>query len=195
MTAGQTTCVVFTSACLVVTTASCSDRSAKNTSAKAPVTVTPAVQLRPAPPPAQPKPATTKASSHPIRATETALAPPYTSTTRSGIYTAAEAREGRDLYLGFCASCHAASTHTGPVFRQHWAGRPLADLFNFMRTNMPKNDPGSLDEYQYGVLLAYILQLNEMPAGKTPLASDSTDLTKIRIDTARSVRRTGPMQP
>jgi mono/diheme cytochrome c family protein len=113
------------------------------------------------------------------------LTSPFMRSTLSGVYTSAEAREGRDLYLGFCASCHAAVSHTGPAFRQKWAGRPLSDLFMFMRTNMPKNDPASLDDQQYGVLLAYMLQMNKMPAGKTPLSPDSADLAKIRIDTVR----------
>ena len=105
------------------------------------------------------------------------------------MYTAAEAREGRDLYLGFCASCHAAESHTGPAFRHKWASRPLSALFGFMRANMPKNDPASLDDDQYGVLLAYMLQMNKMPAGKTPLSPDSADLAKIRIDTIRTFKR------
>jgi mono/diheme cytochrome c family protein len=111
------------------------------------------------------------------------LTPPFAQSTLSGVYTAAEARDGRDLYLGFCASCHAAVSHTGPAFRLKWAGRPLSELFDFMRTNMPKNDPASLDDQQYGVLLAYMLQMNKMPAGKTPLSPDPADLAKIRIDT------------
>ena len=82
-----------------------------------------------------------------------------------------------------CVSCHAASTHTSPQFRAKWAGRPLSDLFNYMRTSMPQNNPASLDYSQYGVILAYILQLNKNPAGQTPLSPDPDDLAKIRIDT------------
>ena len=88
---------------------------------------------------------------------------------------------------GYCVNCHTAATHTGPAFRLKWAGRPLSDLFSYVHTNMPKNDPASLDDSQYGVLLAYILQMNRMPAGKTPLSPDSTALAKIRIDTIRTV--------
>ena len=113
------------------------------------------------------------------------LKAPFTQSTLNGVYTKDEAKEGAGLYMGFCASCHAAVTHTGPVFRQHWAGKPLMELYNFMHTNMPKNDPGSLDDYQYGVLLAYILQMNGMPSGKSPIMGDSVDLTKIRMDTIR----------
>jgi len=116
------------------------------------------------------------------------LPPGFALSTLSGVYTATEAREGRDMYLGLCASCHTAMSHTGPPFRQKWAGRPLAELFTYMRTMMPKNDPASLDDYSYGVLLAYMLQLNGMPPGKAPLSTDSTTLAKIVIDTVRTVR-------
>ena len=78
------------------------------------------------------------------------------------------------------------SNKSEPEFRKKWAGRPLADLYDFMHTNMPKNDPASLDDYQYGVLLAYMLQMNKMPAGKSPIMGDSVDLAKIRIDTVRN---------
>jgi mono/diheme cytochrome c family protein len=121
--------------------------------------------------------------------TQSLVVPPlgaFARSTLSGVYTADDARAGRDMYLGLCAGCHTAISHTGPDFRRKWAGRPLADLFSFMRINMPKNDPASLGDEDYGVLLAYILQLNKMPAGKTPLSTDSLDLAKIRIDTIRT---------
>ena len=93
------------------------------------------------------------------------------------------------MYAGLCASCHTAASHTGPPFRRKWAGRPLAELFTYMRTMMPKNDPASLADEDYAVLLAYMLQMNRMPAGKATLSTDSTELAKIRIDTAKVVRK------
>jgi S-disulfanyl-L-cysteine oxidoreductase SoxD len=172
------------SALLAATAASCSDRPAEKTPA------------RPAPPQPLPAPVTPPPVVPPIKA-EVApkavlngpLRPPFTQTTLSGIYTTDEAKEGNVLYLGFCASCHQAISHTGPAFRQKWAGRPLSDLYDFMRVNMPKNDPGTLSEYQYGVLLAYMLQMNKMPAGKAPIMGEKVDLTTIRIDTVRNPGR------
>ena len=134
------------------------------------------------------KPASKSGASKPTAPTKTAApSAPRPKTTLSGIYTLEEARAGKEMYAGLCAGCHTAISHTGPTFRQHWAGRPLSDLFTFMRTMMPKNDPGSLAEEDYGVLLAYMLQLNRMPAGKTYLSTDTAVLAKIRIDTLRAV--------
>ena len=96
---------------------------------------------------------------------------------------------GKEMYAGLCASCHQAVTHTGPGFRKKWAGRPLSELYTFMKTMMPKNEPGSLADEDYGVLLAYMLQMNQMPAGNTYLSTDTLELRKIRIDTARAVKK------
>ena len=106
---------------------------------------------------------------------------PAGKTTLSGIYTADEAKAGREMYAGLCASCHTAASHTGATFRKKWSGRPLSEIYTFMRTMMPKNDPGSLGEEDYEVLLAYLLQMNKMPAGKTYLSTDTLELRKIRI--------------
>jgi mono/diheme cytochrome c family protein len=113
--------------------------------------------------------------------------PPGARTTLSGVYTAEEASAGKEMYSGLCAGCHTAASHTGPTFKKKWTGRQLSDLFTFMRTMMPKNDPASLSDEDYGVLLAYMLQMNRMPAGRAYLSTDTTELAKIWIDTARAV--------
>src|SRR5213075_2000657 len=67
-----------------------------------------------------------------------------TLTTKRGVYTFEQSNRGRDVYAGNCRSCHTPETHTGPVFTAIWDGRPLADLYTFIRDRMPKNDPGAL---------------------------------------------------
>lgn len=102
--------------------------------------------------------------------------------TQSGVYTAEQAARGQDVYATLCTGCHTAATHTGVAF-QHWDGHALSDLFGYMSTNMPKNEPGSLAPEQYADVLAYMLKLNQMPAGKVELPTDTTVLATIRIDT------------
>jgi S-disulfanyl-L-cysteine oxidoreductase SoxD len=53
---------------------------------------------------------------------------------------------------------------------------------------MPKNEPGSLAPEEYADVLAYLLQLNGMPAGERDLPADSTALKRIRIDTVKIQR-------
>jgi hypothetical protein len=104
--------------------------------------------------------------------------------TKMGVYTREQWVRGRDVYAGMCASCHPAVTHVGPVFTALWAGKPLAELFGFIRERMPKNDPGSLSVDEYVDVLSYMLRLNGMPVGYDKLPSDSLALTKIRIDSS-----------
>jgi mono/diheme cytochrome c family protein len=103
-------------------------------------------------------------------------------TTADGVYTAAQAKSGGDLYTMLCQSCHAAITHTGTPFRAKWVGRTLADLYTYIREEMPKTEPGSLSEEEYTLVLAYILRMNGMPAGRRALDPADGSMTRIRID-------------
>lgn len=101
-----------------------------------------------------------------------------------GVYTREQWQRGRDVYAGMCAGCHPAATHVGPVFNTRWAGKRVAELFGFVKEQMPKNDPGSLSWEQYVDAIAYIFRLNGMPVGLDELPADSLALTSIRIDSS-----------
>src|SRR5687768_10308805 len=100
----------------------------------------------------------------------------------SGVYTAAQARAGEEAYASMCTGCHTPASHTGGVFADTWAGRPVSELYGFIRAAMPKTEPGSLTSAEYAAIVAYILKLNGMPAGKQALPADSAALERIRID-------------
>ena len=117
-------------------------------------------------------------------------APPTTST-RAGVYTAAQADRGRVTYAGMCHSCHTPASHTGATFAKLWVGRTLADLFGYMSVQMPKNDPGSLSPDQYADVMAYLLKMNKLPAGKSELPADSAALAMIRIETMKKAPARG----
>ena len=102
--------------------------------------------------------------------------------TSTGVYTAAQARMGEDVYAGMCTGCHTTASHTGDVFSNAWAGRPLSELYVFIKGAMPKTEPGSLAPDEYAAIVAYLLKLNGMPAGKDKLPADSAALDRIRID-------------
>jgi mono/diheme cytochrome c family protein len=103
-------------------------------------------------------------------------------TTRSGVYTAAQASRGGAIYALSCASCHSAATHASPTFVARWTGHSLAELFQYMNEEMPKENPGSLSPREYTLVLAYLLKMNGMPAGKTDLPTTTAELEKIRIE-------------
>jgi mono/diheme cytochrome c family protein len=103
---------------------------------------------------------------------------------RAAVYTAEQAARGKDVYAGMCMSCHAGmGNHTGPVFRARWGGHDIEELYGFISDNMPKNDPGTLSPEEYASVVAYLLQLNGMPAGPTPLPTDTLVLKTMTIDT------------
>ena len=131
-----------------------------------------------------------KSSSTKTAAAKTKTAPPPSKSTLSGVYTLEEATAGKDLYAPLCASCHLTmNIHNAPEFRRKWTGKPLSELFALMRSTMPKNDPGSLADEDYAVLLAYMLQMNKMPSGKEYLSTDPKELSKIKFDTVRTIKK------
>ncbi len=115
-----------------------------------------------------------------------------TRTSMDGIYTAAQATRGGDVFATYCRSCHAPTFHTGATFRAKWFGKPLSDLFGYLRREMPKSDPGSMSDEEYALALAYLLRMNGMPAGARTLASDSAALHRIRLDSVGTTPTTQP---
>lgn len=102
-------------------------------------------------------------------------------TTKARVYSAAQATRGEDLYMSMCVSCHPPATYTGAVFRS-WQGRNLNELLEFLQEKMPKNDPGSMEAKEYADVMAYLLKLNKMPAGRVDLPVDAKVLRGINID-------------
>ncbi|MHB8390648.1 MAG: c-type cytochrome [Acidobacteriaceae bacterium] len=113
-----------------------------------------------------------------------------TASTRDGVYTAEQAQQGKTLYTQLCIECHGASLEgmgqnpslTGDDFLNNWQGQTLADLFTRIRTTMPALKPGSLTPAETALLVAYILDANTFPSGKTVLPADPVPLKAIHID-------------
>ena len=106
---------------------------------------------------------------------------PKVVTTASGVYTTAQAKRGEEVYYSICVSCHPKGTYTAPVFREKWNGHLLAELFAFVSTQMPKEQPGTLEPGDYADVIAYLLKINGAPAGKAELPADEKALKWIRI--------------
>ena len=103
----------------------------------------------------------------------------------AGVYTVAQASQGEENYGMMCLGCHTQAAHMGDVFISNWLGRPVSDFYAFISSAMPKNEPGSLTPQEYASIVAYILRLNGMPAGREPLPSDTAALAKIRFDSPK----------
>lgn len=115
--------------------------------------------------------------------------------TLSGVYTTEQAARGKDVYAGNCRSCHTPMSHTGEMFATWWRGKQLSDLFTFVSTQMPKNDPGSLSAGDAADVVAYLLQMNAMPPGKTEIYPDADSLRKYRIQTRSQDSSTAKRSP
>ncbi len=99
----------------------------------------------------------------------------------AGVYTKAQADEGRTLYDLECALCHGPREFFGPVFQRRWLTPPVSGLFAHIMNTMPQDAPGSLEPAQVSALVAYILELNGQPAGPTPLPTEMEKLAQIRV--------------
>jgi mono/diheme cytochrome c family protein len=103
-------------------------------------------------------------------------------TTLSGVYTAEQAARGSNVYAGQCRACHTPQSHTGAAFETLWGGKPLSELFVFIGSRMPLNDPGSLAPEDVADVVAYLLELNAMPAGKRELYPHADSLKQYRVE-------------
>lgn len=110
--------------------------------------------------------------------------------TADGVYTSAQADAGFTLFVEACQNCHAPTQHALPPFRARWLGRSLGDLFGYLRREMPQTDPGTLSNEEYAMLVAYVLRINGLPAGREPLRGDSAALASIRFDSVALTGRT-----
>jgi mono/diheme cytochrome c family protein len=104
----------------------------------------------------------------------TALAQAQT-TVLDGVYTHAQAERGEGVYSTSCIGCHEGQDADGPElmgkqFLDRWREDKLESLFTFIKTTMPGNAPGSLDERSIADVIAFILEANGLPAGERELS-------------------------
>src|SRR5579871_1040235 len=110
-----------------------------------------------------------------------------------GVFSQDQAKEGQPLYNENCSSCNGdnllgqdvAPALTGGEFLSNWDGLTLGDLFERIRTTMPANRPGSLSREKNAAILAYILNVNQFPAGKTMLSGQKEVLDEIKISASK----------
>jgi mono/diheme cytochrome c family protein len=103
--------------------------------------------------------------------------------TTGGVYTKAQATQGKALYEVECLVCHGPREFMGTVFERRWLTPPVSGIFAHIMNTMPQDAPGSLAPEQVARLVAYILELNGQPAGPTPLPVEMQKLAQIRVVT------------
>ena len=105
-----------------------------------------------------------------------------------GVYTDVQAKAGESTFQSYCLECHGedlagreqAPALAGPPFLEKWNKATLKKLMDTLEA-MPPDNPKSLTAKQYIEVLAYILNANEFPVGKTALPEDRSVLSTIQI--------------
>lgn len=109
-------------------------------------------------------------------------------------FTSAQAGPGSLVYAQTCAQCHGTNLRgqsgpalTGPSFNQ--AYKTPSALYDFIRTQMPYNAPGSLSTTQYQQVTAFLLARNGRLGGTVTGKAGATSGTPAPA--ARGGRVTG----
>ncbi len=104
------------------------------------------------------------------------------TTVLDSVFTVEQVQRGIKLYELHCAECHMPEQFTMDIFINTWNGRYLFEIYELIRTTMPYENPGRLSKKEVANVLAYILSLNDLQAGKSDLPTNSTTLKQIRIE-------------
>jgi mono/diheme cytochrome c family protein len=111
-------------------------------------------------------------------------------TTAQGAYTETQALRGLTLFRENCVQCHGPEMDGagffipaigGREFARYWKGRPIYDVFAYVKEFMPFDQPGSLDPQTYVDIIAYILQFTGYPPGdvELPVGRDALKLVRV----------------
>jgi hypothetical protein len=106
------------------------------------------------------------------------------STIWDGVYTQAQAQRGASDFDTFCSSCHRGGFR-GAGFMNRWREDKLASLYSFISKNMPVGNPGVASPSEYIDIVAWILSINEIPAG-------SKELTPSEAANIQVIGKNGP---
>jgi mono/diheme cytochrome c family protein len=108
------------------------------------------------------------------------------TSTSAGVYSREQADRGQNVFMGMCKNCHTPEAYTTTAFTTKWNGKPLSELYTYIRDQMPKNEPGSLAAEEYADVLAYLLKLNRMPSGADDLPPDAAGMKSIRFEAPKT---------
>jgi mono/diheme cytochrome c family protein len=107
-----------------------------------------------------------------------------------GVFTAAQAMRGQQVFTDHCATCHGdqlmGTDSGGPPlvgndFIADFKDMPLAALLGKISTDMPSDAPGTLEPAQYADVLAYVLSFNKYPVGQAELPTDPAALSSVKM--------------
>lgn len=98
----------------------------------------------------------------------------------AGIFTEDQADRGRNSFDELCAECHTNNEFRGRLFQSNWGRRTVYSFYRTIRSTMPDNNPGGLEEQVYLDVVSYILSINGHESGASELSADSP-MRDVRI--------------
>jgi cytochrome c len=106
-----------------------------------------------------------------------------------GIYTAAQATHGGDIYKAKCALCHGSSMEgigqapglSGDDFWSTYDDKPIQFLYDKIQKAMPADKPGSLSRTDAADVVAFLMSSSKYPAGATELPSEDDKLKALQL--------------
>ena len=106
-----------------------------------------------------------------------------------GVYTDAQAMRGEQVYQDECTFCHLddlmgdafATPLVDDAFTFRWDGSSVGDLMTVIQVTMPADRPQTLSDEAVADVIAFLLKMNEYPAGDEELAADQAALEDIAI--------------
>ena len=115
----------------------------------------------------------------------------------SGVYSEAQAYRGEKVADTTCIGCHGPKLDggdsgpklVGETFLANWSSQSVGVLFDWIREAMPAEAPGTLSKDDTAAVIAYILQLNKIPAGKLDLSTDRAALDRRLLSICTALRR------
>jgi len=116
----------------------------------------------------------------------------------SAVYTAAQGKRGAEFYSGACAQCHGPNLNGAgqpdlppspaiarATFLRKWAGKPVSELFVYVRTQMPPDNPGTLTDQQGIDVVAHMFAVSNIPPGDKELPPDPKALADLVIEESK----------
>ena len=121
-----------------------------------------------------------EASMQAARSEEPDMSSAASSSVVNGLFTRGQALRGERRFQQVCAACHRTNEITRSWFRGT-VHETVGDLLDVISTTMPEGNPGVLSPMEYADILAFMLRLNDYPAGEEELPVDLYLLENVRI--------------
>lgn len=107
-------------------------------------------------------------------------------TVRDGVFSTRQVARGDAVFQSICSNCHDITEFTGSgAYLEEVDGETLWDTFEYVWSEMPEDDPSSLDPQDYAAVLSYIMSVYGLPAGEADLPIDRESLEAITITAPR----------